>query len=263
MISGSALIGLVVGILVGLTGVGGGLVLLPLLISGVGVPPLVAVGSDAVISCFTKIGAGGLHWYHGNVRWPLVLRLASGSIPGAIIGVIVLAQIRGAYGDPVNDFLRVAIGALLVVIPIWYLTGHQPLTAKSASGARPGTNNPAGITLIGFVAGLLVGVTSIGAGSVILIMLLVFYGLPPAATVGTDIVHGVLLAGVTGLLQFKLLGNVDLALVSSVLVGSIPGSFLGVFLTRHFSPVGLRRILCVILVVMGARMLWGVLLHAN
>ena len=86
-ITEGALIGLLVGALVGLTGIGGGLLLMPLLISVSGVPPIVAVGSDAVISCLTKIGAGGLHWYHGNVRWPLVFRLAYGSIPGAVVGV--------------------------------------------------------------------------------------------------------------------------------------------------------------------------------
>lgn len=84
IITGGAFIGLVVGILVGLTGFGGGLLLVPLLVSVLGVPPIVAVGSDAVISCLTKIGAGWLHWYRGNVRWRLVLRLACGSLAGAI-----------------------------------------------------------------------------------------------------------------------------------------------------------------------------------
>lgn len=263
MISGGALIGLLVGLLVGLTGIGGGLLLMPLLISVLGVPPVVAVGSDAVISCITKIGAGGVHWYYRNVRWPLVLRLASGSIPGAFLGVLVLTRIRSAYGSAVNDFLRVAVGVLLVIIPIVYLAGQYFLTKYPSQDAPPKKSNQFGITIIGFFAGFLVGVTSIGAGSVILIMLLVFYGLPPVATVGTDIIHGVLLAGVTAFLQFKLLQNVNLTLAGSVLAGSIPGSILGVQLTRHISSAGLKRILCTLLVVMGARMLWGVLQHAN
>ena len=90
----------------------------------------------------------------------------------------------------------------------------------------------------------------------ILIMLLVFYGLSPAATVGTDIVHGVLLAGVTGLRQFKLLGNVNPLLVGSVLAGSMPGGILGVYFSRRLSSVGLKRILCTVVVALGARMLW-------
>lgn len=113
------------------------------------------------------------------------------------------------------------------------------------------------------MAGLLTGVTSIGAGSVILMMLMMFYRISPAATVGTDIVHGVLLAGVTGLLQFKLLGNVDLIVAGSVLAGSVPGSLVGAYLASHVSSVELKRILCTLMVLLGARMLWGIVLHAN
>ena len=262
-ITGSVLVGLLVGILVGLTGIGGGLLLMPLLISVLSLPPVVAVGSDLVISCITKICAGGFHWYHGNVKWRLLLRLASGSIPGAFLGVLVLTRVRGAYGSVVNDFLQIVIGALLVLIPVVYLAGESYLTASKASGALPRTRNEFGVTIIGFIAGSLVGVTSIGAGSVILIMLLIFYGLPPAATVGTDIVHGVLLAGITGLLQFKLLGNIDLILVGAVLGGSVPGSLLGVYLSRHFSSVGLKRLLCAVLVTFGAHMLWRFLQHPH
>jgi len=258
IITGAALIGLLVGTFVGLTGLGGGLLLLPLLISVLGVPPLVAVGSDLVISCTTKMGAGGLHWYHGNVRWPLVVNLAYGSVPGAVLGVFVLTRIRTVYGSTVNGFLHVAAGVLLVVIPILYLTEQNFLTGSSALDAPPKTRNKVGVAMIGLVAGFLVGVTSIGAGSVILIMLLVFCGIPATAAVGTDIVHGVLLAGMTGLLQFKLLRNVDLVLVGSVLAGSLPGSILGVYLTKYLSSAGLKRILCGLLVLLGARMLWSV-----
>jgi uncharacterized protein len=261
-IAARVLIGLLVGILVGLTGIGGGLLLVPLLISVLGVPPIIAIGTDAVINFVTKIGAGGVHWRKGNVRWPLVFKLASGSVPGTICGVLVLTRVRTTYGAGVNDFLRAAVGLLLVVIPIVYLAGQHIRTVRLASDASPKMRNEFGITIIGFFAGFLVGVTSIGAGSVILIMLLIFYGLAPAATVGTDIVHGILLAGVAGFLQFKL-GNVDLALVGSILVGSLPGSILGVWLTKHLSSIRLKQILCTLLVVLGARMLLAVWLRAN
>ena len=91
-------VGLIVGILVGLTGLGGGMVLLPLLISVLGVPPILAVGSDAVINCITKIGAGVLHWRQGNVSWRLVLALGYGSIPGAIVGVLFLRHLHSLRG---------------------------------------------------------------------------------------------------------------------------------------------------------------------
>ena len=121
---------------------------------------------------------------------------------------MVLAQVRAAYGAGVNNFLKVAIGALLIVIPVASLLrppAPGPQINMAASGKR---TYGFGVVAIGFVAGVLVGVTSIGAGSVILMLLLAFYGLPPTVVVGTNIVHAMLLAGVTGLLQFRL-GNVN------------------------------------------------------
>ena len=246
----------------GLTGLGGGMVLLPLLISVLGVPPILAVGSDAVINCITKIGAGGLHWRQGNVNWRLVLGLAYGSIPGAILGVTILARVRAAYGNGVNDFLKFVIAVLLIVIPVSYLLNRGPSSRQLSASALRQRSYSSGVTVIGFVAGLLVGVTSIGSGSVILMLLLVFYGLSPALMVGTDIVHAVLLAGVTGLLQFRL-GNVNLQLVACVVIGSIPGGLLGAYLTNHVPSTRLKQILCTVLVAVGAKMLWGSLVHAN
>ena len=263
MITGGAVLGLLVGVLVGLTGIGGGLLLVPLLISVLGVPPIVAVGSDAVISCITKLGAGGVHWYHGNVRWRLVFRLACGSLPGAILGVLILRHISGAYGSAINSFLRVSVGILLVVIPTSYLAGPRLRTAPLLAGTPPRDGNLFAVTMIGFIAGLLTGVTSIGAGSVILMALMIFCRISPAATVSTDIIHGVLLAGVTGLLQFKLLGNVDLLLVGSVLAGSVPGGLVGAYLASHVSSVKLKPIVCTLIVLLGVRMLWGVVAHVN
>jgi len=255
-------VGLVVGTLVGLTGFGGGMVLLPLLISILGVPPILAVGSDAAINCITKIGAGALHWRQKNVNWWLVLSLCCGSIPGAVLGVMVLARVRAAYGSGVNDFLKVAIGILLIVIPIAYLVKHGSSTPPLLMSALGEFKYSFGVTVIGFIAGVLVGVTSIGSGSVILMLLLVFYGFSPALMVGTDIVHGVLLGGLTGMLQFRL-GNVNLQLVACVLIGSVPGGLLGAYLTNYLPSSRLRQILCILLVAVGAEMLWGPLLRAK
>jgi len=255
-------VGLVVGILVGLTGLGGGMLLLPLLISVLGVPPILAVGSDAVINCITKIGAGALHWRRGNVSWRLVLSLAYGSIPGAILGVTLLARIRAAYGSGVNDFLRVVIAILLIVIPIAYYIKKRPADLTPSLEAIHQPIYRLGVTVIGFFAGILVGVTSIGSGSVILMLLLVFYGFAPNVMVGTDIIHAVFLAGLTGALQFGL-GNVDLSLVACVILGSIPGGLLGAYLTKHLPARRFRQVLCTVLVAVGSRMLWVSLSHAH
>jgi uncharacterized membrane protein YfcA len=255
-------IGLIAGMLIGLTGIGGGVVLLPLLISILGVPPVIAVGSDAVINSITKIGAGALHWRRGNVSWPLTLNLAYGSIPGAALGVLFLARIRAVYGNRVNDVLRVAIAILLIVIPIAYMFIDPPSASHGNSKSIANNKHRFGVTLIGFVAGILVGVTSIGSGSIILLLLLVFYGYAPVVMVGTDIVHAVLLAGITGFLQWGL-GNVDPVLVTTVLIGSIPGGLLGAYLTKYLPSLLFKRTLCSFLVIAGARMLWMSIPHAK
>jgi uncharacterized membrane protein YfcA len=262
-IVGRIAVGLLVGTLVGLTGLGGGMVLLPLLISVLGVPPIIAVGSDAVINCITKVGAGTLHWRQGNVNWRLVLSLAYGSVPGAICGVLFLSHLRATYGSGVNDFLKIVIGILLIVIPVAYLLKRPPAGVKQANiETVRAARGRLGITVIGFFAGVLVGVTSIGSGSVILMLLMVCYGFPPAVMVGTDIVHAVILAGLTGMLQFGF-GNVNMSLVGCVLIGSIPGGLLGAYLTRYLPATRFKQMLCTILVVVGARMLWVSVAHAS
>jgi uncharacterized protein len=261
-IAGRVTIGLIAGMLIGLTGIGGGVVLLPLLISILGVPPIVAVGSDAVINSITKIGAGILHWHRGNVSWPLALNLAYGSIPGAVFGVLLLARIRTVYGNGVNNLLRVAIAILLIVIPITYMFIQFPSAAQVNTRSMRNNEHRLGVTLIGFVAGMLVGVTSIGSGSIILMLLLLFYSYAPVIMVGTDIVHAILLAGITGVLQIGF-GNVDLVLVATVLIGSIPGGLLGAYLTKYLPSQRFKQTLCSVLVVVGARMLWMSVPHAK
>jgi uncharacterized membrane protein YfcA len=196
-IAGRIVVGLIVGALV-VTGVGGGMVLLHLLITGLDVPPIRAVGSDAVISCVTKISAGGLHWRRGNVSWRLVLSLSYGSIPGAALGIIALARMRMAYDSVVNDFIRNLIGVLLIVIPAGRLLSQRMKTHTSSSSALSKGKYGFRAPLVGFVAGLLVGLTSIGSGSVILTLLLFFYDVSPVLLVGTDIVHANIVGGYYG-----------------------------------------------------------------
>ena len=124
--------GLVVGILVGLTGVGGGILLLPILTSVLGVTPIVAVGSDAVVNCVTKIGAGFVHWRRRNINWRLIALLLSGSVPGAILGVFVLTLLHARRGEGVNHFLKIVIAILLIVIPIVSLLIRGSSTSNPA-----------------------------------------------------------------------------------------------------------------------------------
>jgi uncharacterized protein len=248
------LIGLVVGILVGLTGVGGGILLLPVLTSVLGVAPIVAVGSDAVVNCVTKIGAGLVHWRRGNINWRLVVALLSGSVPGAILGVFFLTLLHARHGNGVNHFLKIVIAILLIVIPIISLFMRGSSTLRPAT-ERSSWKDDYGIALIGFVVGVLVGVTSIGSGTVTLMLLLVFFGYAPAVLVGTDVVHALLLTTVTALLQMRL-GNVDYPLVGYVLIGSIPGGVIGAFIANRIPSKRLKQILFVALITFGTRMFW-------
>lgn len=247
-------IGFTVGLLIGLTGLGGGVLLLPVLIFGLRVPAIVAVGSDAAFNFLTKIPSGLVHISRGTVKRKVVLSLALGSVPGSILGVRYLQHLRMLYGTGVNDFIKAAVGILLILVSTLLLfqrkieeqVSHRPPTAKSV----------AGMAVIGLTAGFLVGMTSVGSGSIIMMLLLLFYSYPPKVMVGTDIVHAVILTGVTSLLHFRL-GNVDPALVGYLLLGSIPGGILGSYLSTRVPVLWLRRILCVILMTTGARMLWA------
>jgi uncharacterized protein len=247
-----SVVGFVVGTLIGLTGVGGGVLLLPILIFGLGVPPLRAVGSDALFNFLTKIGASAVHLKKGTVKKNVVVALAIGSAPGSYIGVNFLIYLRNHYGNAVNHFITVAVGVLLICIPTFLF--FQKKIEDRAAAKPPTLTSFAWMSLIGLVAGFLVGITSVGSGSIVMMLLLLFYSFQPKVMVGTDIVHALLLTGVTSLLHFRM-HNVDVQLVEALLIGSVPGGLLGSYLSTRVPVPWLRRILCAVLLATGARML--------
>jgi uncharacterized membrane protein YfcA len=254
LLAAKILVGFVVGVLIGLSGVGGGVLLLPVLIFGLRVPAIVAVGSDALFNFFTKVPASLLHLKKGTVRGKVVIALGCGSVPGSICGVKLLMHIRHLYGDGVNSFIKTAIGVLLIIVPLLLL--FQKRIEEKITNRPPTMRGFAGMVLIGLIAGFLVGMTSVGSGSIIMMLLLLFYSFPPKVNVGTDIVHAVILTGTTGLLHFRL-GNVDPGLVVTLLIGSIPGGLVGSHLATRLPMLWLRRLLCALLLITGARMLWA------
>ncbi|HZP17347.1 MAG TPA: sulfite exporter TauE/SafE family protein [Terriglobales bacterium] len=254
LVSVKIVIGFAVGTLIGLTGLGGGVLLLPLLIFGLRVPAIVAVGSDAAFNFLTKIPSSAVHLSKGTVRRKVVVAMAVGSIPGSIMGVRFLQHLRLVYGAGVNDFIKAAIGVLLIIVSTMLLL--QRRIEEQVANRPPTAKSFAGMAVIGVVAGFLVGLTSVGSGSIIMMLLLLFYSYPPKVMVGTDIVHAVVLTGVTSMLHFRL-GNVDPALVGCLLIGSVPGGLIGSYLSTRVPVLWLRRILCVILLGTGARMLWA------
>jgi len=254
LLLGKILAGLLVGMLIGMSGLGGGVALLPILIFGLGVPTLVAVGSAAAFNALTKVWAGLIHWRNRTVCWPLVLSLASGSLPGTLLGVLFLGHLRTIYGVEVNHILRNFIGLLLVAIPAFLLLQGQLARLITIRKRCPNDVYLAAVA-IGFGAGFLVGMSSVGSGTVIMALLLLYVQCPAAVLVGTDITHAVVLTGVTCFLDWHL-GTVDFSLVLPLLVGSIPGAVVGVKLSTLLPLQWLRYALCVTLMVSGARMLW-------
>lgn len=247
-------VGMLVGTLVGLTGLGGAVLLLPILIFGLGIPPIVAVGSDAAFNALTKLGAGFFHWRRGTVNWRLVSALSLGSIPGAFAGVVLLARLRSAYGSEVNDFLRILIGILLVCVPLLLLLEGR-LERYFVPWKKSGGASSTGVSAIGLLAGLLVGMSSVGSGSVILVLLALIIEGSPAELVGTNIVHAIVLTAFASFLHLRL-GTVDPTLVFPLLIGSVPGALLGVRISSLLPGLWLKRTLCFVLFAAGAKMLF-------
>jgi uncharacterized membrane protein YfcA len=249
------LIGLVAGFVVGVTSTGGGALLTPALVFVLRVPPSLAVGSDVLIASATKLFGGGLYARRGEVHWPTVGRLLAGSLPGALIGILILNRLPA---DLREHALQRALGAVLI------LAGTATLVRLQLAGrTKPPAMPRAGWTAaLGFVTGLLVSTTSIGSGSLLLCVLAIFFPLPAQTMVGTDLVHALVLSAAATLGHLQA-GRVDFALAGSVLAGSIPGVLLGARLAHAVPERALRTVLAVILIGLGLPIAWpGVFTHA-
>src|SRR4030088_3653040 len=179
------LIGFTVGTLIGLAGLGGVVCLRPMLIFGLHIPAIIAVGSNQLFNFFTKIPASIMHLRKGTVQKKVVLAMAVGSIPGSYLGVMLLVHLRQVYGNHVNDFIKSAVGLLLVLIPTLLL--FQGRIEDHLAKRQPTMQSFAFMSVIGLVGGFLVGITSVGSCSIIMMLLLLFYLFAPQIIVGTDI----------------------------------------------------------------------------
>lgn len=242
-----AIAGLCVGLLVGLTGVGGGSLMTPLLVLLFGVAPATAVGTDLLYASVTKMVGSGVHGWRATVDWAIVRRLALGSVPAAIATLAVMAQ-AGRPGKHAEHVILVALAVLLaltaltVLVRPWLLRvtrNHDPLVAAPAS---------AWVTvLLGAVLGFAVTLSSVGAGAIGVTVLLVLYPqLPVVRIVGSDIAHAVPLTLVAGAGHW-VIGDVDGVLLANLLIGSIPGVVVGSYLSTHAPDRTLRALLAVVL----------------
>lgn len=219
-----ALAGLAVGFLVGLTGVGGGAILTPLLIF-LGVPPVAAVGSDLLYGTVTKLVGCYQHLRQGSVSYAWVWRLAIGSIPGAVLGSVAVHYLDQRYGSA-DHLVRQAVGGVLILAAVATVLHELALLLKLRRPAAPTGPRTWLVALFGFVIGVLVGGTSVGSGSLVAVVLMACSGLESRQVVGTDIAQAVLLIGSAGIAHLTL-GGVDWALVANLLLGSLPGVLLG------------------------------------
>ncbi len=224
---GISLAGFIVGIVVGLTGMGGGALMTPVLVLGFGIEPLAAVSSDLVAAVVMKPIGGGIHFRRGTVHTGLVKWLAIGSVPGALLGSYFISHLSGDVGDTIKTVLGVVllIAAAAMVVRS-YLSGRRPV-GVDGDEARHVPVRRAATLAVGLVGGTIVGMTSVGSGSLMIVALMLLYPtLSSRELVGTDLVQAVplVLAAAIGHLLW---GEFELGITSSLLIGSVPGVIIG------------------------------------
>jgi uncharacterized membrane protein YfcA len=221
--------GLIVGTLVGLTGMGGGVLMTPLLVLGLGMPATAAIGTDLAYSALTKLAGTWQHWRQGTVDVRVVRSLVIGSVPATLVAVAVLFLLHSMDATAVNAALERFIGVMLVIAAALMLRKVW-LSVSGRSEQVPDhlvTYPTARLIAIGAFGGFLVGLTSIGSGSLIIALLVMTVSLAPEKLVGTDVAHAFLLVGAAAIAHFLVLQDVDVALAAKLLVGSVPGVLIG------------------------------------
>jgi uncharacterized membrane protein YfcA len=259
-----ALAALGIGIVVGLTGMGGGALMTPVLVLFFNVPPLAAVSSDLVASAVMKPVGSFVHLRNGTVRMDLVRWLCLGSVPAAFAGVLVARAL--GHGSNVEDLIQKALGIALVVAAAGlFARAYLRLAERARSRDGHRAADPAGppdvvlrplpTVIIGAVGGVVVGMTSVGSGSLIIIALMLLYPtLRASELVGTDLVQAVPLVA-SAALGHILFGDLQLSVTGALLVGSIPGAYIGAQLSSRLPGALIRRALAFVLLASALKLL--------
>lgn len=249
--------GFSVGAIVGLTGVGGGSLMTPLLVLLFGIPASVAVGTDLLYAAVTKAGGTLAHGLKGTVDWTVTRRLASGSIPASALTLLVIGHFAPDGIDGATGLIKVALGIALVLtaVAIIFRQKIQAYALKRSAG-RENPRRTAILTVTtGAVLGVLVSISSVGAGALGVAALFFLYPtLPTLRIIGSDIAHAVPLTLVAGIGHW-FLGSVDWALLGSLLIGSLPGIWLGSHISTRVPDRVLRPILATMLVLVGSKLI--------
>ena len=254
-----AMAGLLVGLLVGLTGVGGGALMTPLLVLVFGVSPQTAVGTDLLYAAITKIAGSVVHGTRETVQWSIVRRLAYGSIPAAIVTLAVLAQ-AGRPTPATQHLILIILAGLLALTSLTVLfRGWLVRFAAELDPLDPPFKAVIGTIALGAVIGLAVSISSVGAGAIgVTALLLLYPRLPIVRIVGSDIAHAVPLALIAGIGHW-IIGDVDGVLLTNLLIGSLPGVIVGSLLSARASDRVLRPLLALVLAISS----WQLFVKAN
>ncbi len=262
-----AIAGLIVGFVVGLTGMGGGALMTPVMILVFGVQPLAAVSSDLVASMIMKPVGGAVHLRRGTVNKELVKWLVIGSVPAAFVGVLILKSIGNS--DQTQAVVKTSLGVALLfaagsMVAKALLDMRKAQLSKAAALGRGDfaeasveslVIRPLPTVAIGVLGGLVVGMTSVGSGSLIIVSLLLLYpSIRAGSLVGTDLVQAVPLVA-SASLGHLLFGDFQLGLTASLLIGALPGVYLGARVSSSAPSGIIRRALVVVLMASGLKLL--------
>jgi uncharacterized protein len=249
--------GFAVGAIVGLTGVGGGSLMTPLLVLLFGIHPSVAVGTDLLYAAITKTGGTLAHGLKGTVDWQITRRLACGSIPASVITLVLVGNFAPGGLEGATALIKFALGIALLLTAVALIFRRQIQGyALARFGGTPNPARTARLTvLVGAVLGVLVSISSVGAGALGVTALFFLYpAMPALRIVGSDIAHAVPLTLVAGLGHW-MLGSVDWFLLGSLIVGSLPGIWVGSHVSMRVPDRVLRPILATMLVLVGAKLI--------
>jgi uncharacterized membrane protein YfcA len=245
--------GFAVGLLVGMTGVGGGALMTPILIMLFGVHPATAVGTDLLYAAATKTGGSLVHGFARSIDWRVVGYLASGSIPMTIVTLGMLSHFN-LSGEAARSLITLVLSVALFATALVLVFGEPIVAAYRARVAELDPYRTAYTTvLVGALLGCLVSISSVGAGAIGVIALVILYPqLPMAKIVGSDIAHAVPLTLIAGLGHW-MMGSVDWAIIGSLLAGSLPGIFVGSYFAIRIPERALRLVLATTLFMVATR----------
>lgn len=242
--------GLGVGVLIGLTGIGGGSLMTPLLVLFAGVPPVVAIGTDLAYGAITKTVGGWRHLRKGAVDLGVSTWLAVGSVPGSLIGVFIVVKLEARYGNEFEAVLLTVVASVLLAVSLAVLFRAlfmRKAVEREVEVADLTARRKLIAAGIGAVLGVVLGLTSVGSGALIGLAPIMVFHLTPHRVVGTDVFHAAILLWTAGLAHWAV-GNVDFARMGNILVGSLPGVWIGTNLITRVPAAGLRPALgCVLL----------------